>query len=146
MSLNKPNFPDGQTFHKCMNICIYRYYTMTDVCTTALLPIKPSLHDDSTFRHGFEVEASLPLSQSNNSRYHQTLLHCHIHTDPVRTLSWTFPMYFLLSDGKSPRLFKKTEFELIMKPRHATSIGNTLVIQPFLTHCSRRFSYFSNLQ
>ena len=55
-------------------------------------------------------------------------------------------MYFLLSDGGSPRLVKKTEVELAIKPLHPTSIGNTFVIQPFLTHCSRRSSYFSNLR
>ena len=52
-------------------------------------------------------------------------------------------MYFLLFDGESRRLVKNTEVELVMKPRHLTSIGNILVIQPFLTHCSRRSSYFS---
>ena len=40
-------------------------------------------------------------------------------------------MYFLLSDGESPRLDKNTEVELVMKPRHPTSIGNMLVIEPF---------------
>ena len=53
-------------------------------------------------------------------------------------------MYFLLSDGENPRLVKNTEVELVMKPRHPTSIGNMLVIQPFLTHCSLRSSYFSS--
>ena len=37
---------------------------MTDVYTAALLPTKPSSDDDSVFRHGFEAEASLPLTQS----------------------------------------------------------------------------------
>ena len=54
-------------------------------------------------------------------------------------------MYFLLSDGGSPRLVKKTEVELAMKPLLPISIGNTFIIQPFLTHYSRRSSYFSNL-
>ena len=51
---------------------------MIDVCTTALLPTKPSPDDDSRFRHGFGAEASLPLTErrSRNSRYHQTLLNC----------------------------------------------------------------------
>ena len=44
-------------------------------------------------------------------------------------------MYFLLSDGGSPRLVKKTEVELAIKPLHPTSIGNRFIIQPFLTHC-----------
>ena len=55
-------------------------------------------------------------------------------------------MYFLLSDGWSPKLVKKKEVELAIKPLHPTSIGNTFVIQPFLTHCSCRTSYFSNLR
>ena len=37
---------------------------MTDVCTAALFPTKPSSDDDSGFRHGFGIEASLPLTQS----------------------------------------------------------------------------------
>ena len=69
---------------------------------------------------------------------------CQIHADAVRALSWIFSMYFLLSDGGSSRLVKKTEVDLAIKPLHLTSIGNTFVIQPFLTHCSRRSSYFSN--
>ena len=56
-----------------------------------------------------------------------------------------FFMYFLLSDGESPRWVKNAKVELVMKPQHPTSIGNTLVIQLFLTHCSHRSSYFSNL-
>ena len=55
-------------------------------------------------------------------------------------------MYFHFSDEKSRRLVKNAEVELVIKLRHPTSIGNTLVIQPFLTHCSRRSSYFSNLR
>ena len=129
---------------------LYRYHTITDVCTTALLPTKPSSDDDSGFRHGFGAEASLPLAQSATAVSHDTtrlcqiviiLWDCHIHDDAVKTLSWIFSMYFLLSDGGSPRLIK-TEVELAMKPLLPTSIGNTLVIQPFLTHCSYRSSYF----
>ena len=55
-------------------------------------------------------------------------------------------MYFLLSEGENPRLVKNVEVELVMKPWYLTLIGNTLVIQLFLTHCSRRSSYFSNLR
>ena len=51
-------------------------------------------------------------------------------------------MHFLLSNGGCPILVKKTEVELVMKLLHPTSIGNTLVIHQFLTHCSRRSSYF----
>ena len=130
----------------------YRYPTITDVCTTALLPRKPSSDDDSGFKHGFGTEPSLPLAQSASAVSHDTTRLCqiivtlwdfHIHTDAVRALSWIFSIYFLLSDGGSPRLVKNGEVELAMKPLHLTSIGNTLVIQPFLTHCSHRSSYFS---
>ena len=55
-------------------------------------------------------------------------------------------MYFLFSDGGSPRLAKNAEVELAMKHLHPTSIENTFVIQPFLTNCSRRSSYFSNIR
>ena len=84
------------------------YHTITDVCTTALLPTKPSSDDDSGFRHGFRAEASLPLAQSvlavsyDTTRLCQivvTLWDCYIHADAVRALSRIFSMYFLLSDG-----------------------------------------------
>ena len=42
-------------------------------------------------------------------------------------------MYFLLSGGESPRLIKNAEVELVMEPWHPTTIGNTLVIKPFLS-------------
>ena len=96
-----------------------RYYTITDVCTTALLPIKLSLDDDSGFRLGFGAEASLPLAQSTPAISHDTtrlcqivviLWDCHIHADTVRALSWVFSMCYLLSNGGSPRLVKKTEW------------------------------------
>ena len=124
------------------------------MCTTALLLTKPSSDDVSGFRHGFGAEASLPLAQSDPAVTHDTTRHCqivvtlwdcHIYADAVRALSWIFSMYFLLSDGASPRLVKKTEVELAIKPLHPTSIGNTFVIQPFLKHCSCKSSYFSNL-
>ena len=51
-------------------------------------------------------------------------------------------MHVLLSDGGSPRLVKKTEVELAIKPLHPTLIGNTFVIQSFRTQCSRRSSYW----
>ena len=41
-----------------------RYYTITDVCTTVLLPTIPSSDDDSAFRRGFGAEASLSLAHS----------------------------------------------------------------------------------
>ena len=130
-----------------------RYHTITDVYTTSVLLTKPSSDDnDSGFRHGFGTEASLPLAQSAPAVSHDptrlcqivvTLWDCQIHADAVRALSWIFSIYFLLFDGRSPRLVKKTE--LAIKPLHPTSIENTFAIQPFLTHCSCGSSYFSNL-
>ena len=88
---------------------------MIDVSTAALLPIKPS-SDDSGFRHSFGTEASLPLTQStlavtpDTTRLcwiDVTVWDCYIHADAVRALSWIFFMYFLLTDGESPRLVKK---------------------------------------
>ena len=126
-----------------------RYHTISDVYTTALLLTNPSSDDDSGFRHGFGAEASLPLTQSAPAVSHVTtrifqivvaLWDCQINADALRALSRIFSMYFLLSDGESPRLVKKTEVELAIKPLHPTSIGNTFVIQPFLTHCSCRSS------
>ena len=134
---------------------IYRYHTITDVCTTALLLTKASSDDDSGFKHGFGAEASLPQPQSVPAVSHDTSRLCqivvtlwdgHIHDDAVRVLSWIFSMYFFLSDGGSPRLVKKTEVELAMKPLHPTSIGNIFIIQPFLIYYSRRFLYFSHLR
>ena len=128
---------------------------MTDAYTAALLPTKPSSDCDSRFRHVFRAEASLPVTHSASAVTHDTTGLCridvtlwdfHIHADAVRALSWIFFMHFLLSDGESPRLVKNTEVELVMKSQHPTSIGNTLVIQPFLTHYSRRSSYFSDLR
>ena len=97
----------------------------------------------------------ITTSQSAPAVYHDTtrlceavvtLWDCHIHADAVRVLSWIFSIYFLLSDGGSPRLVKKTEVVLAIKPLLPTSRGITFVIQPFLSHCSRRSSYFSNLR
>ena len=136
-------------------IYLYRHHTITDVCSTALLPTKLSSDDDSRFRHGFGAEALLPLAQSTPAISHDTirfsqivitLWDCHIHADTVRPLSWIFSMSFFLSNGGSPRLVKNAEVELAMKPLHLTSIGNTFVIQLFLTHCYRRSSYFSNFR
>ena len=64
----------------------------------------------------------------------------------LRALPWIFSMYFLLSDGGSPRLIKKMEVECAIKPLHPTSIRNTFIIQAFLIYCSRRSSYFSNIR
>ena len=114
-----------------------------------------SSDDDSGSRHGFGGEASfLPPQRAqeylnNTTRLCQivvTLWDCHIHADAVRALSWIFSMYFLFFDEGSPRLVKKTVVELAMKSLHPTSMGNTFVIYPFLTHCFRRSSYFSYLR
>ena len=136
-------------------MCVFiQVHTMTDVCTAALLPTKPSSDDDSGFTHGFRAEASLSLAQSAPAVTHDTyrlcwifvtLWDCHIHADAVRALSWIFLMYFILSDGESPRLVKNVEVVLVIKPWHPTLIGNTLVIKPTLTNCSCKSSYFSNL-
>ena len=123
--------------------------------TIALHLRKPSSDCDSGFRHGFGAEASLPLAQRASAESHDTtrlcqivvtLWDCHIHTDADRALSWIFSVYFLLSNWGSHRVVKKTEVELTIKPQYPTSVGNTFVIQPFLTHCSRRSSNFSNLR
>ena len=72
---------------------------MTHVCTTTLLPTKPSSDDDSRFRHDFGAEALLPLVQSAPAVSHNTtrlcwfvitLWDCHINADAVRALSWIF--------------------------------------------------------
>ena len=86
-------------------IYIYIYHAMTDACTTALLPKKPSSDDNSWFRHGFKTEPSLPLSQSTVVVTHYTtrlfgivvaLWDCHIHADAVRAVSWILFYVFLL--------------------------------------------------
>ena len=73
-----------------------RYHTITDGCTTALLPTKPSSDDDSGFKYGFGAEASLPLVQSDPAVSHDTtrlcqivvsLWDCHIHADALMALS-----------------------------------------------------------
>ena len=115
-------------------IYIYsRYHIIADVYTTALLLTKPSSDDDSGFRHGSGAVASLPLAQSAPAVSHDTtrlcqivvaIWDCQIRADAVRALSWIFSMYFLLSDRGSPRLVKKTEVELAIKPLHPTSLSS----------------------
>ena len=130
--------------------CDQKFWYNCIACTTALLPTKPSSDDDSRF----EAEAPLPLAQSAPAVSHDTtrlcqivitLWYCHYHADAVRALSWIFSMYFLLSDEGSLTFVKNAEVELAMKPLHPTSTGNAFVIQPFLSHCSRRSSYFFQL-
>ena len=131
-----------------------RYHTITDIYTTALLLTKPSSDDDSVFRHSLRGEASLSITQSAQEVSHDTsslcqivvaLWDCQIHVDAVTALSWIFSMYFILSVGGSLRLFKKTEVELAINPCIRPR-GNTLVIKPHMTQCSRRSSYFSNFR
>ena len=99
--------------HIYIYIYIYSYPTMTDVYTAALLPTKLSSDDNFGFRHGFGAEASLPQTQSLLVVTHDTtrlcwidviLWDCHIHADAFRVLSWIIFMYFLLSDGESPKI------------------------------------------
>ena len=72
------------------------------------------------FAHAFGAEESLPLAQSAPAVSHDTtrlcqivvaLWDCQIHADAVKALSWIFSVYFLLFDGGSPRIVKKTEVE-----------------------------------
>ena len=75
------------------------------------------------------------------------LYECHIRSDAVTVLFWIFFfIYSLFSAGESPSLVINVEVEFEIKPRHQISRGNMSVDQPFLTHCSRRSSYFSNLR
>ena len=133
----------------CMYVCMYvgvcEYHTMTDIYTAALLPKKPSSGDDSGFKHGFCAAVLFLQTPSAPAVTHDTIrlcwndftvCHCYIHADAVRAMSRILFMSFLLSDGESWRMVKNTEDELEKKSRHQTSI----VIQPFLTHCSRRSS------
>ena len=120
-----------------------------------LLPIKSSSDDDPGFRHDFGAKASLPLTQGapaisyNTTRLYWmvfVLYKCHIHSDAVTVLFWIFFIYSLFSAGESPSLVKNVEVEFKIKPRHPISRGNMSVHQPFLTHCSRTSSDFSNLR
>ena len=119
-----------------------------------MLPIKFS-SDDPGFRHGFGPEASLPLTQGapavsyNTTRLYWMvfdLYECHICSDAVTVLFWIFFIYSLFSAGKSPSLVKNVEVAFEIKPRHPISREIMSVDQPFLTHCSRRSLYFSNLR
>ena len=141
------------TFPKYLGLEPYHHMQFSVKPMTLTGTITPGLSGPG-FKHDFRAEESLPLAQSAPAVFHDTtrlclivvaLGYCQIHADAVRALSWIFSMYFLLSDRRSPRLVKKTEVELVIKPLHPTLIGNTFVIKPFLTHCSHRSSYFSNL-
>ena len=125
----------------------------TNTARAVLLPTKSSSDDDSGFRHGFGAEASLPLTQSAPAVSHDTTRLCwfdlatwvcQIQADADSTLSWISFLNFLLSEGDKPRFERNADVELAINPRHPTSTGNTVAVQPFLVHCSLRSSYFSS--
>ena len=116
-----------------------------------LIPIKASSDDDPEFRHGFKAKASLPLTQATPAVSHNitrlywivfVLYECHIRWDAVTVLLWIF----LYIPRESPSLVRNVEVEFKIKPWHPISRGYMSVDQPFLTNCSRRSSYFSNLR
>ena len=134
---------------------IYRYHTMTNVYTVALLPTKYSSYDVSGFRHGFGAKASLLQTQSAPSVTPYTtrlcwivvtLWDCHIHADAVRALSWIFFMHFLLFGGESSGLVKNKEVELVMKPRHLTPIETHWLSSRFWQIVLADSHIFSNLR
>ena len=111
--------------------------------------------DDPGFRHGFEAEASLPLTQAAPAVSHNTtrlywmvfnLYECHMRSDAGLSLFWIFFIYSLFFTGESPSLIKNVKVAFEIKPRHPIPRGNMSVDQPFLIHCSRRSSYFSNFR
>ena len=55
-----------------------RYHTITDVCTTELLPTKPSSDDDwvQAWFQGRSIITTSPERPSSISRQHQTLSDC----------------------------------------------------------------------
>ena len=121
-----------------------------------LFPIKSSSDDDPGFRHGFGAEASLPLTQYAPAVSHNTtrlywmmfdLYECHIRSDAVTVLFWSFFfIYSLFFDGESLSLVKNVGVAIKIKPRHLISRGNMPVDQLVLIQCSRRSSYFSNFR
>ena len=115
-----------------------------------MLPKKFSSNDDP----GFRAEASLPLTQSAPAVSHKTtrlywmvfvLYECHILSDAATVLLWIFFIYSLFSAGESLSFVKNIEVVFEIKPRHPILRGNMFVDQSFLTHCSHRSVYFSNL-
>ena len=58
---------------------------------------------------------------------------------PLLTL---IPSFLLMTIS----LVSYAKVKVAIKPRHPTSIGNILVVQPFLKYCPRRSSYFSSLR
>ena len=70
---------------------------------------------------------------------------CHIRSYAVTVLFLDLFIYSFFSAGESPSLVKNVEVEFEIKPRHPISRENICVELPFLTHCSRRSAYFSNL-
>ncbi len=98
-----------------LTLFIYRYHTITDVYTTALLLTKPSSDDDSGFRHGFEVEVTLLLIQGAPAIPHYTIRFvglsslCRNAVSILIRLSFMLNpfvyVYFLLSVGETSRVF-----------------------------------------
>ena len=77
---------------------IFKLYPKT-AAKAVLLPVKSTSDDDPGFRHGFEAEASLPLTQGAPAVSHNTtrlywmvfnLYECHIRSDAVTALFWIF--------------------------------------------------------
>ena len=88
---------------------------------------------------------------SSISQYHKALLLCcHFVGIPypywcLQGLTLDLFSYIFLSDGKSPRSVRYAKVEsIITKLRHLSLIGSIFVIQPLMTHFSRRSSYFYN--
>ena len=138
-----------------MYIYIYIYIYQNCRKKAVLLPVKSSSDDDPGFRHGFAADASSPLTQGAPAVSHNTtglywmafdLYECHIRSDAVTALFWIFFIYSFFFAGESPSLVKNVEVAFEIKPRHLISRGNISVDQPFLIHCSRRSSYFSNFR
>ena len=103
-----------------------------------MLPVKSSSDDDPGFRHGFEAEAPLPLSQGapaisyNTNRLYWmvfNLYECHIRSDAGTALFWIVFIYSIFFDGESPIFVKNVEVAFEIKPRHPISRGNMSVDQ-----------------
>ena len=102
---------------------------------------------------GSGMVSSLPLTLDTPDVSHDTtrlywmvfdLYKCHIRPDAVTVLFWIFFIYSLFFAGGS--LVENVEVAFEINPRHPISRGNLSVEQPFLIHCSRRSSYFSNFR
>ena len=103
---------------------------MTDVCTVALLPTKPSSDDDSGLRHSFGVKASLPLAWSDPAVTipPDFVGFSSLYGIAISTLMQLEPYlgsFLCISSCLTEKvLVKNMEVELVMKPQHPTTIGN----------------------